>query len=47
MRLLIAFTQAIIIVGRRELLFGVEVAGSLILVAGFVILGAMAFLALG
>ena len=34
MRLLIAFTQAIIIVGVGSLLFGVEVVGSLILVAG-------------
>ena len=47
MRLLIAFTQAIIIVAVGSLLFGVEVVGSLILVAAFVTLGAMAFLALG
>jgi ABC-2 type transport system permease protein len=47
MRLLIAFTQAIIIVAVGRLLFGVEVVGSLILVAAFVTLGAMAFLALG
>ncbi len=47
MRILIAFTQAIIIVAVGSLLFGVEVVGSLILVAAFVTLGAMAFLALG
>jgi ABC-2 type transport system permease protein len=47
MRILIAFTQAVIIVAVGSLLFGVEVVGSLILVAGFVTLGAMAFLALG
>ena len=47
MRLLIAFIQAIIIVAVGSLLFGVEIVGSLILVAAFVTLGAMAFLALG
>ncbi len=47
MRVLIAFTQAVIIVAVGSLAFGVEVVGSLILVAGFVTLGAMAFLALG
>ena len=47
MRLLIAFTQAIIIVAVGSLLFGVEIIGSLMLVAAFVTLGAMAFLALG
>jgi len=47
MRILIAFTQAIIIVAVGSLLFGVEIIGSLILVAAFVTLGAMAFLALG
>ena len=47
MRVLIAFTQAIIIVAVGSLLFGVEIIGSLILVAAFVTLGAMAFLALG
>ena len=47
MRILIAFTQAVIIVAVGSLLFGVEVVGSLILVAAFVTLGAMAFLALG
>ncbi len=47
MRVLIAFTQAVIIVAVGTLAFGVEVTGSLLLVAGFVTLGAMAFLALG
>jgi ABC-2 type transport system permease protein len=47
MRVLIALTQAVIIVAVGTLLFGVEVTGSLILVVGFVVLGSMAFLALG
>jgi ABC-2 type transport system permease protein len=47
MRVLIAFTQAIIIVAVGTLAFGVEVTGSLLVVAAFVTLGAMAFLALG
>jgi ABC-2 type transport system permease protein len=47
MRILIVFTQAVIIVAVGTVLFGVEVTGSLVLVAGFVTLGAMAFLALG
>jgi ABC-2 type transport system permease protein len=47
MRVLIAFTQAVIIVAVGSLAFGVEVTGSLLIVAGFVTLGAMAFLALG
>jgi ABC-2 type transport system permease protein len=47
MRVLIALTQAVIIVSVGTLLFGVQVTGSLIVVTGFVILGAMAFLALG
>jgi ABC-2 type transport system permease protein len=47
MRVLIALTQAVIIVAVGTLLFGVEVTGSLLVVAGFVVLGAMAFLALG
>src|SRR3954447_99027 len=47
MRVLIALTQAVIIVAVGTLLFGVEVTGSLLAVAGFVVLGAMAFLALG
>jgi ABC-2 type transport system permease protein len=47
MRVLIAFTQSVIIVAVGTLAFGVEVTGSLLLVVGFVVLGAMAFLALG
>ncbi len=47
MRVLIAFTQAIVIVAVGTLAFGVAVTGSLLLVAAFVTLGAMAFLALG
>jgi ABC-2 type transport system permease protein len=47
MRIFIAFTQATIIVTVGTLAFGVEITGSLLLVAGFVTLGAMAFLALG
>jgi ABC-2 type transport system permease protein len=47
MRLLIAMVQAIIIVAVGVLAFGVEVTGSVAAVAGFVILGALAFLALG
>ncbi len=47
MRVTIAFTQAVIIVVVGSVAFGVEVSGSLLLVAGFVTLGAMAFLALG
>jgi ABC-2 type transport system permease protein len=47
MRLLIAFAQALIIVTVGTLAFGVEITGSLLLVAGFVTLGAMSFLALG
>jgi ABC-2 type transport system permease protein len=47
MRLLIALAQAVIIVAVGSLAFGVEVTGSLLLVAGFVVLGAVTFLALG
>ena len=47
MRLLIALVQAVIIVGVGVLAFGVHITGSLPLVAGFVALGSMAFLALG
>jgi ABC-2 type transport system permease protein len=47
MRLLIAFTQAVIIVGVGVAVFGVEVTGSILLSAVFIVLGAMAFLALG
>lgn len=47
MRLLIALTQAVIIIAVGSLAFGVEIVGNLLLVAGFVILGAVTFLALG
>ncbi len=47
MRLLIAAIQAMIIVGVGTLLFGVETTGNILLTAGFVVLGALVFLALG
>ena len=47
MRLLLALLQAVIIVGVGVLVFGVEVTGSLLMAAGFVVLGAVAFLSLG
>jgi ABC-2 type transport system permease protein len=47
MRLLIAMVQAIIIVGVGALFFGVQITGSIPLVVGFVVLGAMTFLSLG
>jgi ABC-2 type transport system permease protein len=47
MRLLIAMIQAVIIVAVGVFAFGVEVTGSIAAVAGFVVLGALAFLALG
>ena len=47
MRLLIALVQTVIIVGVGVVVFGVEIAGSLLLTAAFIALGAMAFLALG
>ena len=47
MRLLIALAQAIIIVGVGALFFGVQVSGSIPLMVGFVVLGAVTFLALG
>ncbi len=47
MRLLIAMVQAIIIIAVGTLAFGVEIVGSLLLTAGFVALGAVAFLSLG
>ena len=47
MRLLIALAQAVIIVAVGSFLFGVKVTGSLALTAFFVILGSVAFLALG
>jgi ABC-2 type transport system permease protein len=47
MRLLIAMVQAVIIIGVGVLAFGVEVTGSIAAVGAFVVLGALAFLALG
>ena len=47
MRLLIALVQAVIIIGVGVLAFGVEVTGSIGAVGAFVVLGALAFLALG
>ena len=47
MRLLIALVQAVIIVGVGAFAFGVQITGSIPLVVGFVVLGAVAFLALG
>ena len=47
MRLLIAMIQAVIIVLVGSLAFGVQITGNLLLTAGFVALGAVAFLALG
>jgi ABC-2 type transport system permease protein len=47
MRLGIAVVQAVIIVGLGILLFDVEIVGSLALAAGFVVLGSLAFIALG
>ena len=47
MRILIAFAQTLIIVAVGGLAFGVGITGSLLLVVGFVTLGAMTFLSLG
>jgi ABC-2 type transport system permease protein len=47
MRLLIALVQAVIIVGVGAIFFGVRITGSIPMVVGFVVLGAVAFLALG
>jgi ABC-2 type transport system permease protein len=47
MRLLIALIQTVLIVGIGIALFGVEIVGSLAVVAFFIVLGATAFLALG
>jgi ABC-2 type transport system permease protein len=47
MRLLIALVQSVIIVSVGVMVFGVEITGSLLLTAAFVVLGAVAFLALG
>ncbi len=47
MRLLIALVQSVIIVGVGAFAFGVQISGSIPLVAAFVVLGAVTFLALG
>lgn len=47
MRLLIALTQTVIIIGVGVVAFGVQITGSLLLAGFFIALGAMAFLALG
>jgi ABC-2 type transport system permease protein len=47
MRLLIAISQTVIIVAVGTLAFGVAIVGSMVLTLGFVMLGAMTFLALG
>jgi ABC-2 type transport system permease protein len=47
MRLLIAFTQAVIIVAVGALVFDVQISGSIALTAVFVILGSLSFLSLG
>ncbi|HSL76026.1 MAG TPA: ABC transporter permease [Candidatus Limnocylindrales bacterium] len=47
MRLLIALTQAVIIIGVGVAVFGVQIVGSLLLAGAFIALGAMTFLALG
>ena len=46
-RLIIAIFQTLIIVGIGGVLFGVTIVGSLIVVAGLVVLGAMVFLSIG
>ncbi len=47
MRLLIALVQSILIVGIGAFAFGVTIVGSLLLVAGFIILGAITFISIG
>src|SRR6187397_3124574 len=47
MRLLIALVQTVIIVGVGVAIFGVEITGSILLTAFFVVLGSVTFLALG
>ena len=47
MRLLIALAQTAIIITVGSLAFGVEIVGSILLTLGFVVLGAVTFLALG
>ena len=47
MRLIIAVGQAVLIVGVGRALFGVQVIGNLVAIAGLVVLGAMTFIAIG
>ncbi len=47
MRLLLAIAQTVIIVAIGAAMFGVKISGNLVIVAGFVLLGALAFIALG
>ena len=47
MRLLIAVAQTVIIIGVGTRLYGVELSGNVFVLAGLVVLGAMAFIALG
>ena len=47
MRLLIAIAQTVIIIGVGSAAFHVEIAGSFLEIGGFVILGALTFIALG
>ena len=47
MRLLIALAQTVVIVTVGSLAFGVAIVGSVLLTLGFVVLGALTFLALG
>src|SRR2546428_532688 len=47
MRLLIGVVQTALIVGVGAAVFHVEISGNLIAVAGFALVGAMAFIALG
>jgi ABC-2 type transport system permease protein len=47
MRLLIGIAQAVIIIGVGAALYGVQMAGSFVILAGFIVLGTLAFVALG
>ena len=47
MRVLIAIVQTVLIVGIGSVLFGVTIVGNVLLVGGFIVLGALTFLALG
>src|ERR671914_1047742 len=47
MRLLIALVQSVLIIGIGAAAFGVTIVGSLVLVAGFVVLGSVTFISLG